>query len=155
MKQPAFVFGMSLLAACAQPKQPLCNADGSPACGNIGQVGRASTAHGVRTGVVHPVIGVSATIVPAPEQHAWVTPPSTTTRAPRTRPLLSPRVTSPQAKIIVDRPLVTREERPATGNVMGKCGGSCRKHDLEVAQPVDATATPAPNMAAIAPLVKD
>ena len=130
MKQPAFVFGVSMLAACApHPKQPLYGGDGSPACGNIGQVGRPQTT----------TIAATAALVPPLADRSWVVPPRTS----RASPLLAPGRKS-QA-LTVARPLVTREDRVASGNVMSK-GGSRR---TEVEEPVDARATPAPEMATL------
>jgi hypothetical protein len=88
MKHPGFVFGLaSLVTACAaQPRHPLCNGDGSPACGNIGQRGRVD-APNVRA--MHAVLGASVEIrdshaQPEREPAFVVTRPAM--RAPTPRP---------------------------------------------------------------------
>ena len=60
MKTASILFGLGI-AACVteprEPKYPLCDRDGAPACGNIGQVGRARP---VQARPVQVLLGASA-----------------------------------------------------------------------------------------------
>jgi hypothetical protein len=99
MKRTNMLF---VLAACAAPtKHPLTYSDGSPACGNIGQTGRA-TPH-------------EATVMPQPVVQAAVQVVRTTIA----RPLLRLMAADSHEGALA-RPLLTDEDRPAAGNVMSK-----------------------------------
>jgi hypothetical protein len=102
---------VGIVAACGglapapapEPSYPLCDAEGAPACGNIGQVGRprGGPAPGVRQ--VPPVEIAPAR--PDPQARHGV-------------PLLSPGATTGQPPAV---PLLDASSRPAPGNCVGKC----------------------------------
>lgn len=90
MKTATMLLGLVTAACNAPASYPLCNGDGTPACGNVGQAGRPVAA-APRTAppppVVRVLVGASREVPPA---------------------------------VPVGRPLVDREARPACGNVVSK-----------------------------------
>ena len=107
MTSARILFGLSL-AACAatppQPAAPLCDHDGAPACGNIGQVGRPYGAPPATVIVVAPVTEAASQIMTVPMR----------------RNLLSPPTSIEGHAISVGRPLANADREYAPGNVMGK-----------------------------------
>jgi hypothetical protein len=126
------LFGL-VTAACGgtqpEPSYPLCDSRGAPACGNIGQVGRAtdarvahtatpSSANAARTGAIRRVPVVNVTLGASHEQPR--------TQAPdRNRLILSARASDNLAIQSGARPLANHREEIVCGNVMGK--GSSRR----------------------------
>jgi hypothetical protein len=101
------LLALSTATAAAEPAAPLCDRDGAPACGNIGQAGRPRRE--TRIAAARPIVP-PATQVPA--------------FAVRARALLE-QVNHYMTYAL--RPLLDAERRPACGNVMGKGGHrSCR-----------------------------
>jgi len=171
MKHSGFVFGMaSLVAACAaQPRHPLYNGDSSPACGNIGQVGRCDVAN---VHAMHAAFGASATITPVRPLELSVVVPSHASepitapdlRAKRARKkhdrqhrLATPRApllvtfATDQLALQVQRPRLADED-VAVGNVMSKGGSHTRRI---ASQPLLTAPTPAQDIAPQRPLVTD
>ncbi len=101
---------LSLAAACAgtQPKSaaPLCDQEGSPACGNVGQPGRSHDPTPIV--VARPVIEATTQL----EKPA---------KPVIKRALLAPAV-SGNEHLTVARPLVGAEQEPMCGNAMSKGG---------------------------------
>jgi hypothetical protein len=110
MTKRAFVLlALSTATAAADPAVPLCDHDGAPACGNIGQTGRPHRE--VRVAAARPVLPMVAEQIPM-----FAVP---------ARALL---VAAHFAlSMVARRPLVDSERQPMCGNVMGKGGHkSCR-----------------------------
>jgi hypothetical protein len=137
------LFGLATAAAaCASPPQPspqypLCDREGAPACGNIGQVGRASRA---------PVITEDANAVfaakPADPLAAKRAATAFVTTVAATAQHVIPKITrvlvgaSREITTVTpfSAPLVDHREQVVCGNVMSK-GGSrriCRNADGDV-----------------------
>jgi hypothetical protein len=101
---------LGLLAACVhESAYPLCDPLGAPACGNIGQVGRAAPP--LQRAVVMARIAV---VPPTPPEHPA---PPRSEPAP-TQVLLGASATQ-QLSHPIQRPLMNREEI-VCGNVYGK-----------------------------------
>ena len=98
---------LAFAAACAAtPKHPLCDHDGAPACGNVGQAGRALAAK--------------------PTLRPEVKATEDVARPPIRRALLVPR-SVPQSMSYASSPLVNASGEPSCGNVMTKGGPTkCR-----------------------------
>jgi hypothetical protein len=113
MKTASLLLGLATACAAApEPQYPLCDRSGAPACGNIGQVGRAiSTPASPQAGnmVVH---------TPAPARAA----PSMVRAATAVRVLVqaSSEIAHARATAV---PLVNRQAEVVCGNVMSKGGG--------------------------------
>jgi hypothetical protein len=118
------LFGLATVAACAtapsQPEvqYPLCDRQGAPACGNIGQVGRAQRAP-VITEDANAVFASGAARPPATTAAPTVTPKPTRVLIGASREMTS-------GASAVQRPLTDEREQMACGNVMTK-GGSYRQ----------------------------
>ncbi|MDB4956623.1 MAG: hypothetical protein JWO36_4192 [Myxococcales bacterium] len=141
------LFGvLSLVTACAtsqpKPSAPLCDRQGAPACGNIGQTGVAydpKSAVVIRpemrasTQTAQPAIERTL-LAPQPRAQTLLAahtrppgpppdaiPPRQALLAPHTKPLLAPRA-SGDAQLTMGRPLASAGEEPMCGNAMSKGG---------------------------------
>jgi hypothetical protein len=109
MKTASMLFGL-LTVACGssrpEPSYPLCDREGAPACGNVGQVGRTDQPIKNDTPRPHPapkdLVGAARTV---PIVNVLLGASSHQTRA-----------------MVIGRPLVDHREEVACGNVMTKGG---------------------------------
>jgi hypothetical protein len=117
MKTASLLFGLATACATApEPQYPLCDRNGAPACGNIGQVGRSASTTASTTATPANVTTTGA---------AGHAPPSTVVRAATALQVLvqaSSEIAHARAAAV---PLVNRHAEVVCGNVMGK-GGSYR-----------------------------
>lgn len=132
MKTAYLLFGLAG-AACAPtpptPQYPLCDPAGSPACGNIGQVGRADRpAYDPLQARPRPAARESAVTF------ATAVTDTTTHVVPAITRVLVGASREVQRVTPFSRPLVDHREDVVCGNVMGKGGKrpACRDSDGRV-----------------------
>lgn len=123
MKKTAYLlFGLAGAACTTQPKPqfPLCDPAGSPACGNIGQVGRAA-----RTEHPDPLQrpAPAATARESAVSFASTVTDTTTHVVPAITRVLVGASREVQRVTPFSRPLVDHREDVVCGNVMSKGGG--------------------------------
>ena len=128
MKTAYLLFGLAGAACTAQPKPqyPLCDPAGSPACGNIGQVGRAD-----RPQHHDPLPAPRPIARDAAVTFATAVTDTTTHVVPAITHVLVGASREVQRVTPFSRPLVDHREDVVCGNVMGKGGARriCRDVD--------------------------
>jgi hypothetical protein len=120
MKTPFLLFGLvtACAAAPAQPQFPLCDHAGAPACGNIGQVGRAAQTAPTSTGTT-----VARALQLAAEAPVRLVPIATRVLVGASSEIRRAGLTG--------QPLLDRNNEVVCGNVMNKGGRRrvCRAPD--------------------------